>query len=91
MKLSDLKQYLRIDYDDEDAFLETLIEVSEVYITECCGEAYKSHERLLKLANIVQLKLISDMYEKRTASANESRDIVVATIFDKLSMAKEVI
>lgn len=90
MQLSDIKQYLRIDYDDEDAFLASLIEVSEIYINECCGTAYKSHEKLVKLADIAQRKLISDMYEKRTASANEIRDIVISTIFDKLSTANEV-
>lgn len=92
MTLEEVKKYLRVDYDDDDIELTNLITVSESYIESCVGNGYKSDEKAIKLANLLQKKLIYDMYEKRGTeiSNNTKKDTIVTTILDKLSNYIEV-
>lgn len=92
MTLEDVKTYLRIDYEEDDNFLDSLIEVSEEYIDSCVGTAYKSDEKAIKLANLLQKKLISNMFENRGTEISNStkKDNIVTTILDKLSNYSEV-
>ncbi|MDU3549399.1 MAG: head-tail connector protein [Clostridium sp.] len=92
MTLEGIKKYLRVDYEDDDDILSELLVVSEEYINSCIGTGYKSDEKAIKLFNLLQKKLIYDMYEKRgTEIANNTKkDIIVTTILDKLSNYSEV-
>lgn len=92
MTLEEIKAYLRIDYEDDDDILSELLIVSEEYINSCVGIGYKSDEKAMKLAKLLQKKLIYDMYEKRgTEIANNTKkDTIVTTILDKLSNYSEV-
>lgn len=92
MTLEDVKTYLRIDYEEDDDLLDSLIEVSEEYIDSCVGTAYKSDEKAIKLANLLQKKIISDMFENRGTEISNStkKDNIVTTILDKLSNYSEV-
>ena len=92
MTLEDVKTYLRIDYEEDDNLLDSLIEVSEEYIDSCVGTAYKSDEKAIKLANLLQKKLISNMFENRGTEISNStkNDNIVTTILDKLSNYSEV-
>lgn len=92
MTLEEIKKYLRVDYEDDDDILSELLVVSEEYINSCVGTGYKSDEKAIKLFNLLQKKLIYDMYEKRgTEIANSTKkDIIVTTILDKLSNYSEV-
>ena len=87
MTLETVKNYLRIDSEDDDVLLNTLMEVSEIYINSCVGEAYKTDIKLVKLAELLQLKIITDLYENRSTeiASNTKKDITVTTILDKLS------
>lgn len=87
MTLEGIKKYLRIDYEDDDDILSELIIVSEEYINSCVGTGYKNDEKAMKLADLLQKKLIYDMYEKRGTeiSSNTKKDTIVTTILDKLS------
>lgn len=93
MTLEEIKNYLHVDYTDEDNYLNELIDVSLIYIDGMVGEAYKQDEKAVKLATLLQKKLISDMYENRgTEITNSSkRNIIVSSILDKLSLYEEVI
>lgn len=88
MNLDIVKNYLRIDDDYENNFLIELIETSGIYIDSMVGEEYKADEKLVKLADVLQLKLISDMYETRSADvpSNIKQDRIVTSILDKLSL-----
>ena len=92
MTLAVVKTYLRIDYEEDDNLLDSLIEVSEEYIDSCVGTAYKSDEKAIKLANLLQKKLISNMFENRGTEISNStkKDNIVTTILDKLSNYSEV-
>ena len=92
MTLEEVKSYLRIDYEEDDILLSSLIEISEEYIDSCVGTAYKTDEKAIKLANLLKKKLIADMFENRgTEISNSTRkDTIVTTILDKLSNYSEV-
>ena len=87
MSLDEIKQYLRIDYDEEDVYISSLIEISDVYIESCVGDVYKNDEKALKLAILLQKKLVYDMYENRNTeiTIKTKKDTIVTTILDKLS------
>lgn len=88
MTLDDLKLYLHIDYTDEDTYLNELIEVSQIYIDSMVGEDYKTDDKAVKLATLLQKKICSDMYENRGSeiSNGTKKDIIVTSILDKLSL-----
>jgi uncharacterized phage protein (predicted DNA packaging) len=92
MTLEEVKRHLRIDYDDDDTDLSNLILVSEIYIESCVGTAYKNDEKAIKLATLLQKKLIYDMNENRSSEipSNTKKDTIVTTILDKLSNYSEV-
>lgn len=87
MTLEEVKHHLRIDYDEDDVYLSNLIEISDIYIESCVGEAYKADDKAKKLAGLLQLKLIQDMFENRGSEipSNTKKDMIVTTILDKLS------
>jgi uncharacterized phage protein (predicted DNA packaging) len=87
LELTDIKNYLKIDSYEDDNYLTELIEVSLIYIDSMVGEAYKIDEKAVKLAELLQKKLINDMYENRGTSITEKskQDRIVTSILDKLS------
>ena len=93
MDLEFIKTYLKIDTDDEDKDLQELIEVSLIYIDFMVGENYKQDEKAVKLASLLQRKLIADMHENKTTiiSTNTKADRIVVSILDKLSNYEDVI
>ena len=87
MEISDIKAYLKIDDEEEDLYLQELIDISLIYIDSMVGEGYKEDTKAVKLANLLQQKLISDMHENRgTEVAGDTKaDRIVVSILDKLS------
>lgn len=85
--LEQARNYLRIDYDAEDTYIQTLIDISLIYIDFMVGEEYKIDEKAVRLADLLQLKLISDMYEQRSTEIQDNMKIdrITNSILDKLS------
>jgi len=92
MTLDEAKAYLRVDYIEDNIYIEGLIEVSQTYIDSMVGEAYKQDTKAVKLSDLLQKKLINDMFEnKGTEVANNTKqDKIVSSILDKLSNYYEV-
>lgn len=87
MTLEDIKNYLRIDDTEEDLFLQSLMEVAEIYIDSCVGEEYKTNDKAIKLAELLQKKIIADLYENRgTTVDNIKKDVIVTTILNTLAL-----
>lgn len=61
LTLEEAKGYLRIDFEDDDVFIEKLIKASERYIKNTVSD-YESNE----LVDIVQLLLIQHWYYNRS-------------------------
>lgn len=87
MDLNRVKNHLRVDFEDDDTYIDDLIKISDIYIESCVGSAYKNDVKAMKLAELLQLKLIQDMYDNRgTEILNKTKkDKIVDTILDKLS------
>lgn len=84
--IDEAKEYLRIDFDDEDMFIMQLLDVSELYIDSMAGEGYKKDHKAVRLANVLQLLIISSLYETRSLEVKEaSINKIAHSILDKLS------
>lgn len=85
--LEKVKNYLRIDYTEEDVYISSLLSVSLIYIDSMVGESYKTDENAVKLAEVLQFKIIRDMYEERSTFVQNSvkTDRITNSILDKLS------
>lgn len=92
MTLEEAKQYIRVDDNYEDIFLQELIEISDIYITSMVGEGYKTDPKAVKLANLLQKKLIADMYENRSIEVpqNTKQDRIVTSILDTLALKGDI-
>lgn len=92
LTLEEVKNYLNVYDDTEDDYINELIEGSQIYIDSMVGTDYKNDENLVKLSQILQRKIISDMYDNRGTEVanNTKRDVMVTSILDKLSNADEV-
>ena len=82
-----VQDYLKVDDDYDVQLLNELIEVSLIYIDSMVGEAYKLDEKAVKLATLLQKKLVADMYDNRSTeiASNTKQDKIVTSILDKLS------
>lgn len=62
MELSTIKEYLKIDFDDDDRLLEMLLGAARRYILDAVGYKPDETDERVKLLILV---LISDWYEHR--------------------------
>lgn len=92
MTLERVKNHLRIDFDEDDIYILDLIEISGIYIESCVGSSYRNDSKAVKLSELLQLKLIQDMYDNRGTEipSDKKKDLIVTTILDKLSNFSEV-
>lgn len=93
VEIDKVKSYLRVDFEEDDLYIQDLIVVSEIYIEFCVGTAYLKDEKGLKIAELLQLKLIKDMYDVRGTEipSNSKKDTIVTTMLDVLSNIEEVV
>jgi uncharacterized phage protein (predicted DNA packaging) len=84
VSLDEVKNWLRIDFSDDDALLSTLISASETYLKNATGIEYDSSNNLAKLFCMV---LISDWYENReyTGKASDQVRPIINSILMQLS------
>lgn len=61
MGLEDIKEYLRVDGDDEDKLISTMIEAGKEYIRSAIGE----YDDADKTANILLAAIVQNMYDNR--------------------------
>lgn len=85
--LETIKNYLRIDFDEDDSFLNELILISENYIDACVGTRYKNNEKGINLAKLLQKKFIAELYENRESNIanNIVRDTITISILEILN------
>lgn len=87
LTLADAQEYLKVDSDYDKDYITELLDTSQIYIESCVGTAYQTDEKAVKLATLLQKKLIADMYDQRgTEIANNTKqDKITQSILDKLS------
>jgi uncharacterized phage protein (predicted DNA packaging) len=74
--LDEAKQWLRVDTNDDDVLIQSLIASSEQYLKEATGVTYDNKNELAKL---FCLTLISDWYENREMVGKAS-DVIRYTV-----------
>ena len=69
--LAFIKDYLRVDYDDDDTELNLYLITSKAYMKEYSG---KSEEELdcIAYSPIPLIKLVSDMYDNKSATVDNT-------------------
>lgn len=67
--LEAVKEFLRVDYEEEDALIESLIIASEMYLKNATGKEFTSKNELAVLYCKV---LIGDWYNNRELMANKN-------------------
>lgn len=84
VSLDEVKNWLRIDFSDDDTLLSSLIGASETYLKNATGIEYDSSNHLAKLFCMV---LISDWYENRELIGKASDQVrpIINSILMQLS------
>lgn len=66
LTLEFVKRFLRVDYNDDDAYIALLLSAAREYVTDALGQCDESIARV----RLLELIVISEMYEKRTLTFN---------------------
>ncbi|WP_349401355.1 head-tail connector protein [Clostridium perfringens] len=87
ISLDEMKQYLRVDYEDDDSLIESFIKHAQSYIDSCCGESYKKYSDKVDLANLLIKRMVKDMYDNRGSYLENKKtpDRMTDTILELLS------
>jgi uncharacterized phage protein (predicted DNA packaging) len=84
VSLDEVKNWLRIDFSEDDALLTTLISAAEEYLKNATGITYDSENRLAKL---FCMTLIADWYENREmiGKATDQTRPIIQSILTQLT------
>ena len=66
MDIDLVKKFLKVDYDDDNDYIELLINAAKEYVIDALGKCNEDIARV----RLLELVIISDMYEKRSLSFN---------------------
>lgn len=69
--LEDLKQHLRIDFDEDNLYLMMLLDVARSYIKSYTGLDDNKMNTIDELSSVA-LMIVADLYENRTTTGNSS-------------------
>ena len=75
LTLQEVKDFLKVDYNDEDLLLNDLIIASESYLYNATGKYYINTNQLAKLYCKV---LINDWFKDRTLTVNSTKNLSVS-------------
>ncbi|UYL94043.1 head-tail connector protein [Geobacillus phage vB_GthS_PK3.6] len=84
--LEEAKNWLRVDFSDDDALITTLINAAEEYLENATGVEFNENNHLAKL---FCMTLISDWYENREmiGKATDQTRPIIQSILTQLSYA----
>lgn len=75
LTLNEAKAFLRVDINDDDTLISTLITAAELYLYNATGKTFDSTNALAKLFCMV---LVTDWYDNRsmTTTTDKTRKII---------------
>jgi uncharacterized phage protein (predicted DNA packaging) len=84
VSLDEVKNWLRIDFSEDDALLTTLVSAAEEYLKNATGITYDSKNHLAKL---FCMTLIADWYENREmiGKATDQTRPIIQSILTQLT------
>ena len=72
MELETVKNYLHVDFEDDDEYINLLIDVAKEYITDAIGK----YDETIARHKLLLLNIISTLYEKRQYTVDKSNEKV---------------
>lgn len=69
LTVEEAKQYLRIDFEDDDALIGELLLAADEYL---CGAIGKEHDKDCERAKMLQRIVVQDLYDNRGLSETVS-------------------
>ena len=75
LDLDKVKNYLRVDYADDDAIIETYIIATEKFLKKLC-EKNEFEEDNQELAEIYMLAMINELYNSRNLTVDKAEQRV---------------
>ena len=75
LNLDKVKNYLKVDFDDDDAIIETYIIATEKFLKTLC-EKDEFEEYKQELAEIYMLAVISELYNSRNLTVDKAEQRV---------------
>lgn len=83
MTISELKQAIRVDYDDDDAYISLLLDAAIDYVTDAVGEYSEDNPR----HELMLIALVDDAYRKRsyTVEKNDHTRYIIRSIVAQLN------
>ncbi|GAA0115291.1 head-tail connector protein [Clostridium senegalense] len=87
--LEEAKNYLRIDFEDDDSYINMLIEQAESYLKDCIDnfDTKMQVERFQKKAKLCSMVIVQNMYDERSFSTkdNEKLRYIVASMLMQMN------
>lgn len=77
IELSDIKSYLRIDHDIDDAFIKDLVEVSKAFIKEQTGVEFVAGDKVYEQGILFH---VAHLYDNRSAYAEKAVNEIPYTL-----------
>ncbi len=75
LNLNKVKNYLKVDFDDDDIIIETYIIATEKFLKKLC-EKNEFKEDKQELAEIYMLAMISELYNSRNLTVDKAEQRV---------------
>jgi len=87
LTLVEAKSYLRVDFADDDALIQLLIDSAEAYLKNATGKTFDDKN---SIAKIVCLILVVDGYENRNPAETSKRaEQAISGYIDQLKYCRE--
>lgn len=87
--LEEAKNYLRVDFEDDDSYINMLIEQAEEYLRDCIDnfDTKMQVERFQKKAKLCSMVIIQNMYDERSfiTKDNEKLRYIVASMLMQMN------
>lgn len=80
MEIEQVKEYLRVDFPDDDGLIQMMMAAAEGYIVSAVGEYDESDAR----ANLLYMAIIQDLYDNRTLTVTEQQKKRMAYMFSSI-------
>lgn len=69
MRLEEVKEYLRVDFTDDDSMITTMMTAAEGYITAAVG----AYDDFNNRAKMLFLAVVQDLYDNRSLTVTEQQ------------------
>ena len=75
MTIEDVKNYLRVDHDDDDELIELMMAAAEEFIIGACGKFDETKRK----ARLVYLAAVQNLYDNRTLTSTSTQGYSVSS------------